>query len=146
MKTLIGGFCMAVLLAAASSDLRVPEAAQQGDGQAVRSLIDQKADVNAAQGDGMTALHWAAFKDDLETVQVLLQAGANVKATTRNGALTPLIMASRNGNAAMIAALLKAGSDVNTATADGMTALMAAAVSGNVEAAKVLLDHGANIH
>src|SRR5579864_5273170 len=146
MKTLIGGFCMALLLGAASSDLRVPEAAQQGDGQAIRSLLQEKADVNAAQGDGMTALHWAAFKDDLETAQVLLQAGANVKATTRIGALTPLIMASKNGDAPMIAALIKAGAEVNTATTDGMTPLMAVAVSGNVEAAKVLLDHGANVN
>src|SRR5579864_5539628 len=108
MKTLIGGFCMAVLLAAASSDLRVPEAAQQGDGQAVRSLIEQKADVNASQGDGMTALHWAAFKDDLETAKLLLAAGANLKATTRNGALTPLLLTCANGDPAMIEVFLSA--------------------------------------
>jgi ankyrin repeat protein len=146
MKTLIGGFCMVLLLGAASSDLRVPEAAQQGDGAAVRSLLQKNADVNAAQGDGMTALHWAAFKDDLETAQLLLQAGANPKVATRNGAITPLIMASKNGDAALIAALIKAGSEVNTATTDGMTPLMAAAVSGSVEAAKALLDHGANVN
>src|SRR5713101_8621246 len=146
MKTLIGGFCMALLLGAASSDLRVPEAAQQGDGPAVRSLLQEKADVTAAQGDGMTALHWAAFQDDLETAQLLLQAGANPKVTTRIGAITPLIMASKNGDAALIAALIKAGAEVNTATTDGMTPLMATAVSGNVEAAKALLDHGANVN
>ena len=146
MKTLIGGLCMTLALSAASSDLRVLEAAQRSDAQAVRSLLVEKADVNAAAGDGMTALHWAAYKDDLETAQLLLQAGASVKAATRNGAMTPLILASKNGNAVMIAALLKAGADANTATTDGMTALMAAAVSGQVEAAKVLVDHGANVN
>src|SRR5579864_4297178 len=131
MKTLIGALCMTLALSAASSDLRVLEAAQRSDAQAVRSLLLEKADVNAAAGDGMTALHWAAYKDDLETAQLLLQAGASVKAATRNGAITPLILASKNGNAAMIAALLKAGADANTATTDGMTTLMAAAASGH---------------
>src|SRR5260370_33936479 len=146
MKTLIGGFCMALLLGAASSDIRVPEAAQQGDGPAVRSLLQEKADVNAAQGDGMTALHWATFKDDLETAQLLLQAGANPKVTTRIGAITPLIMASKNGDAALIAALIKAGARRHAATTGGTTPLMAAAVSGNVESAKALLDRVANLN
>ena len=146
MKLLISGFWAVVLLSAANSDLRLPEAAQQDDGAKVRALLSDKADVNAAQGDGMTALHWAAFKDDLEMVQLLLQAGANVKATTRIGALTPLILASKNGDAPIVAALLKAGADANGASTDGMTPLMAAAVSGNVDAAQVLLDHGAKVN
>ncbi len=144
MRTLFGGLCVTLLLSAALADLRLVEAVQRGDTEAVRSLLQQKANVNSAQGDGMTALHWAAYKDDLETARLLLQAGASVNAVTRINALTPLIMASKNGNAALIAALLQAGADSNTATTDGMTPLMAAAAAGSVDAAAILLDHGAD--
>ncbi len=98
--------------------------------------------MNAAQGDGMTALHWAAFQDDFEIAEMLLGAGANVNASTRNGALTPLAMACTNGDPALIEALLKAGADANSTTMSGVTALMRAASSGSVDAVKVLLDHG----
>src|SRR5689334_16000865 len=86
--------------AAPGGDARVAAAAMNGDMQTVRSLVNQKADVNVALGDGMTALHWAAFKDDLEMAKLLLRAGANVKATTRIGDMTPLFVACTNGNAA----------------------------------------------
>jgi uncharacterized protein len=145
-KSLIGGLFMAALTWAASSDARVAEAAMQGDRDAVRALIEQKADVNGPQGDGMTALHWAAFKDDLETAKMLLAAGANLKATTRNGALTPFLLACANGNPAMIEAFLSAGADPSSAKADGATALMAAATSGKVDAVKILIDHGADVN
>ena len=65
-----------------------------------KTLLQQGRDVNAAQGDGMTALHWAAMKNDAELAQMLVYAGANVKATTRLGGNTPLVIAARNGNAA----------------------------------------------
>ena len=77
----------------------VADAAMRGDAR-VRTLLKQGADVNAAQGDGMTALHWAARNGDAELAQMLLYAGANVKATTRLGGYTPLLMASRAGHAA----------------------------------------------
>ena len=80
----------------------VADAAMAGDRDAVRALLKQAADVNAAQGDGMTALHWAAMKNDAELVQTLLSAGANVRATTRLGAYTPLLLAARSGSAAVI--------------------------------------------
>src|SRR5258708_16520549 len=88
-----------VVLLAQTKDLRVAVAASQGDGDAVAALIKQRADVNTAQGDGMTALHWAAFKDDLALTRTLLAAGANVKAATRNDSVTPIIIASETGNA-----------------------------------------------
>ena len=75
----------------------------QGDREAVRALLQRGGDVNAAQGDGMTALHWAAMKSDAELAQMLVYAGANVKATTRLGGYTPLVLAARNGNAAVVA-------------------------------------------
>ena len=158
-KSLIGGFCVAALMTATTGtlmgadtvqhegDLRLANAAMQGDRDEVRLLLQQKVDVNAAQGDGMTALHWAAFKDDLEMAKLLLTAGANVKAPTRIGAITPLYMACITGDATMIQAFLNAGADANAAnTVNGTTALMTAAQSGSPEAVKILLDHGANVN
>lgn len=146
MKNLIAGFCFAVLLSAASSDTRLADAAMQGDKDAVRSLLKQKADINSAHGDGATALHWAAYNDDLDMLKLLLAAGANMKAATRDGAITPLFMACSNGNAAMIEALLQAGADPKSVKSNGTTPLMIAAASGNTDAVKVLLDHGAEIN
>ena len=82
------------------------------DNAAVRNLLAAKADVNAPQADGTTALHWAARWDDLETASLLIQAGADAKAANHDGA-TPMFLASQNGSAAMIDQLLKAGADVN---------------------------------
>src|SRR5215475_3247357 len=104
---LIVGFLAALLASAA--DTRVADAVQQGDIVAVRSLLQQKVDVNVSQGDGSTALHWAAQMDGIEIAKLLLAAGANVKAVTRNGAMTPLLMACRSGSAAMIDLLIKGG-------------------------------------
>ena len=140
---LICGLSVALAMSAAPADTRLADAAQRGERQAVRALLQQKADVNAAQGDGMTALHWAAAGNDAELALLLIRAGANVKATTRVGAMTPLALAASNGNAAIIDALLNAGADANAATADGATALMTAAAAGSAEGVKALLAHGA---
>lgn len=144
MRVLMSGLLLAALVSA--GDSRVSEAAARGDRNAVRSLLQQGADIDGAQGDGSTALHWAALNDDLEMVNLLIAAGANVKVTTREGAITPLFMACQNGNAAIIAALLKAGAPANSVKANGTTALMMAAASGSAPAVKVLLDHGASVN
>jgi ankyrin repeat protein len=149
-RILIIGLCFALLLCvstfAVTVDSRIADAAMNSDHTAVSSLLKEKVDVNAPQGDGMTALHWAAFKDDLDLARTLVQAGANVQATTRNGALTPVVFAARNGNPAMIELFLKAGADANTADVNGTTVLMQAALAGNPEAVNVLLDRGANVN
>jgi ankyrin repeat protein len=124
----------------------VVEAAMSGNRDAVRTLLKDGADVNTAQADGMTALHWAAQKGDVELAKVLLYASANVRATTRIGGYTPLLIASRNGDAAMIETLVGAGADANNATTNGTTALMLAAAAGKVDAVKVLLAKGANVN
>jgi ankyrin len=117
-----------------------------GNRDAVRSLLQQKANVNAPQVDGTTALHWAVRADDLETADLLIRAGANVSAANRDGA-TPLLLAAVNGNASMLEKLIKAGADPNAPlTKHGDTALMMAARTGKTDALKMLLDHGAQVN
>ncbi|MBM3808432.1 MAG: hypothetical protein FJW22_09590 [Acidimicrobiia bacterium] len=124
----------------------IADAASRGDREAVKSLLQKAADVNAAQGDGMTALHWAAMNGDAELAQMLIVAGANIKATTRLGAYTPLYLASQHGQAQVLQALIKAGADIKTGTNNGTTPLMAAAASGRLDAVRVLLEHGADVN
>jgi ankyrin repeat protein len=137
-------FVLSITLLSAA-DTRLPDAAMNGDRETVRSLLKQKIEINGPQGDGATALHWAAFRDDLEMAKLLLAAGADPKAATREGAITPLFMACTNGSAPMIAELLKAGADPNAVNGNGTTALMTAASSGSADAVKLLLDRGADI-
>ena len=145
MRAGLGALALSTLLYAAPGS-PVADAAMQGNKEAVRSLLKQAADVNGAQGDGMTALHWAAMKDDADLAQLLLYAGANVRATTRIGAYTPLILAAKQGSAAVMAPLLKAGADANGPTSNGTTPLMLAAASGNVDAVRLLVEHGADVN
>jgi len=148
MKRTIGScvvllFLPIALFGAVRSD--VADAVMHGDRTAVLKLIEQHADVSAPQADGATALHWAVFRSDKETADILLRAGANPKAANREGS-TPLWLASVNGDAAILEALLKAGADANEHLPLGRTPLMAASRTGNVDAIKVLLDHGADVN
>ncbi len=148
LRGLAAGLVAGVLatgLLAAQAQAPVADAAMQGDRAAVKTLLQQGSDVNAAQGDGMTALHWAAMKNDAELAQMLVYAGANVRATTRLGSNTPLVIASRNGNAPVVQVLLKAGADAVAATSTGTTPLMLAAASGNADAVKALLAAGSDL-
>src|SRR3954468_12743135 len=122
------------------------EAAMNGNREAVKALLKEGADVNTTQADGMTALHWAAQKGDVELAKVLLYASANLKATTRIGGYTPLLIASKNGDAAMIEALTDAGADANTPTTNGTTPLMLASAAGKAAAVSALLAHGADVN
>ena len=135
---------LSVLVNAAGS-AAVADAVMKRDKDAVRTLLKEGADVNAAQGDGMTALHWASRSGDVELAQMLLYAGANVKATTRLGAYTPLMMAAEQGHAGVIAALLAAGADVKAANATGTTPLMLAALSGDARSVTMLVENGAEV-
>ena len=135
--------CATTLWAATAMDAPVAEAAARGDLESVRTLLRDGADVNAAQGDGMTALHWAALRGDSEMVSVLVYAGANISSTTRLGAYTPLHLASRDGRAGAVTLLLEAGSDANAATTTGATPLHLAAAGGDVPTLASLLEAGA---
>jgi ankyrin repeat protein len=137
---------VSVLAANGPDPLTVADAAKARDAATVRALLKNGADVNAAQGDGMTALHWAASNGDATLTQMLLAAGANIRATTRLGGITPLLMASQNGHADVVAALLAAGSDANSSTTTGATALMLAARSGSTAAVTRLVETGADIN
>ncbi len=124
----------------------VADAAMRGDLDAVRALLEQGADANEAQGDGMTALHWAARHADAEMAGLLITAGANVEAGTRIGRYTPLHLAGRAGGAAVVEALLAAGADVHARTTNsGVTPLHLAAESGSSDAIRVLADAGADL-
>ena len=132
--------------AAFAAPSEVADAVQNRDNARVAALLQRKADVNAAQPDGTTALEWAAHWNDLDTVTRLLHAGANPNAANRYGA-SPLSEAAGLGNPALIDMLLKAGASAKTLTTpDGETVLMTAARAGNLEAVKLLLDHGADVN
>jgi ankyrin repeat protein len=140
----LGALCLSALLVAAPSSLI--DAAMQGDKDGVRTLLKSGADVNAATGDGMTALHWAAQRGDVDVATMLIFAGANVGASTRLGGFTPLLMAAMNGHVAVIDALIAAGGDPNGANTNGTTPLMMAAASGRADAVTHLLDRGAAVN
>ena len=138
---------MGVVFAAAPSSSPVADFATKGDRDAVRTLLQQGADVNAAQGDGMTALHWAAELGDAEMAEMLIFAGANVEAETRVGHYTPLHVACRNGHAAVAEILLEAGSDVMARTMPaGSTPLHLAAASGSADIVRSLSSRGAEVN
>lgn len=124
----------------------VANAAMAGDTAAVRRLVASGANVNVAQGDGMTALHWAAERGDLKMASELIKAHASVKAVTREGSYTALHIASKDGNAAVVRALIKAGADVNAVTNSGATALHLAAGSGSADAVLALIEKGADVN
>ena len=152
MKRWLGLTCGVALLttawlAAAPSATPVADAAMRGDRDAVRALLKQGADVGAAHGDGMTALHWAAEHGDGDLAAMLLYAGANVAAVTRIGEYTPLHLASRAASVPVVEALLTAGASVAAKTApSGVTPLHLAAASGNAAVVKTLIAHGADVN
>jgi ankyrin repeat protein len=135
----------AATIEAAAGDVRLIEAVKQGDVAAVRVLISQRTDVNAAEADGSTALHWAVRRSDAPLVELLLKAGANARAATRYN-VTPLALASANGDAVSVEHLLKAGADANGTSEEGQTALMTASLTGDVKTIGVLVAHGANLN
>ena len=132
-------------LGATGHDLRLIEAVRQQDAEAVARLLAQDLDVNAAEADGSTALHWAAHEDDLETTRRLLRAGAHVNAANAHG-VTPLSLACTNGSGPLVKTLLGAGADPNAALWSGETVLMTCARTGSPEAVSALLAAGAEVN
>ena len=145
------GFVTVLVLASYTTTVRAADgiplidAARNADVAALRQLLKQRPDVNAATADGTTALHWASYRDDVESADLLIRAGAKVNAANDLGA-TPLWTASMTGSAAMVRRLLQAGADPNLALLLGETPLMAASRSGNPDVVAQLLDKGANMN
>ena len=147
-KQMISAYALVLLVSAVGFGANrsdVADAVMKGDKAALRTLLQQHADVNAPQPDGATALHWAVYRDEVETSDLLIRSGANAKAVNREGA-SVLSLACINGNAVLIEKLLKAGADVNERLANGETPLMMAARTGNVDAINVLLARGADVN
>jgi ankyrin repeat protein len=125
----------------------VADAAMRGDKTAVRDLLKQGADVNAAQGDGMSALHWAAERGDAELADLLIYGGANTGAVTRIGQYTPLHLAAKAASPALVNALIKAGADVNVkSNPSGATPVHLAALAGSVDVINALADAKAELN
>ena len=137
--------CVARFVAAAEPS-PIADAAQQGNKTLVRTLIQQKANLNSSQADGMTGLHWAAMNDDVAIAQMLIDAKADLNPVTRLGSYTPLYLAAQNGNASVADVLLRAGADLNRTTATGVTALMSAAASGSTRIIEALIAKEADVN
>ncbi|MDE2874914.1 MAG: ankyrin repeat domain-containing protein [Gemmatimonadota bacterium] len=135
---------LSVTGAAGPADSPVADAAERGDVKAVRALLRDGADVNTAQSDGMTALHWAATRNDAEIAGILLYAGATTRATTRLGGYTPLHVASRSGSTTVAELILAAGADPNVFTTTGVTAMHFAADADAAGVVALLAAHGAD--
>jgi ankyrin repeat protein len=129
-----------------AAESAVADAAMRRDAAAVRALIGQGADVNAAQGDGMTALHWAAQHGDSDLAGVLLASGATVDKVTRLGGYTALHFSSQRGHASTVARLLDARANAEARTSTGVRPLHLAAQGGSAAAVAALLDRGADIN
>ena len=151
MRATAIAICLIVAGAAAEAagpavprDTRLIDAIKAGNSAAAASLLQKKVDVNVAEADGTTALHWAIRNDDAGLVDRLIRAGANPKAENRYG-VTPISLACENGSAPVVERLLKAGVSANATGPLGETALHLCARTGKPEAVRALLAHGASI-
>ena len=133
------------VLVASAAESPVADAAMREDINTVRALLREGADVNASQGDGMTALHWSALTDDVTTMEVLLYAGAVVEPMTRLGGYTPLHLAAMQGNSDAVARLLEAGSDGERITDTGVSPLHLAAQAGQLASISALISAGVHV-
>ena len=144
-RWMVLGFAVTLGGAAGAELPTLIDAAKNSDRSALRALlkpgVDVNAAVNATGGDGTTALHWASYRDDLESADLLIRAGANVNAANDLG-VTPLWTATQNGSAAMTRRLLEAGANPNAKLASGETLVMTAARSGKADVVELLLAKG----
>src|SRR5262249_49037770 len=138
-------FSLAAAGTAAAADASLAGLIQAGNRDAALKMIAAGTDVNAAQGDGTTPLHWAVYKVDADLARALLERGAKPDVINKYGS-SPLAEAVKVGNARLVGMLLDAGSNVEVPNQEGQTALMLAARAGSVEVAELLVRHGANVN
>jgi ankyrin repeat protein len=129
----------------ATADLRLIQAVKDADVESTRRLVKDHVDVNAPQGDGTTALHWAAYLDNLTIADLLIHSGAHVSAANDDGA-TPLHLACTNRSSTMVDRLLAAGANPNAKLLNGETVLMTCSRTGEAQTVKMLLAHGADVN
>ena len=137
--------CWLAMVGAASANETLPDRIQVGDREGALEMIAAGADVNGAQGDGTTPLHWAVYRVDVELIRLLLERGAKPDAINNYGS-SPLAEAAKVGNAQLVEILLDAGADVESANQEGQTALMLAARAGSINVAEVLVGRGADVN
>lgn len=125
-----------------SKSKRLISAAFSGDVVIIRRFIEQGVDINAGDKDGMTALHGAAGRSQLNAMRVLLEAGADVDARDREG-FTPLMAAATMGRVDAMRVLLKFGADMDARSIKGYAAVNAATATGEAGAVEFLLSRGA---
>src|SRR5215468_10856831 len=147
VKRIVPAVVLSLALAgtAAAADNSLAGKIQAGDRAAALKMIAAGADVNAAQGDGTTPLHWAVYKIDAELTRALLARGAKPDVINNYGS-SPLAEAVKAANARLVGMLLDAGSNVEVPNQEGQTALMLAARAGSLEVAELLVRHGANVN
>lgn len=145
MNKLIAAAAITLASMPAFAQSPLADAIENGRREAALELIAEGADVNMAQGDGTTPLHWAAYHLDTELVERLIDRGARANTLNSYGA-SPLGEAAKAANADLVELLLKAGAQVDAANADGETALMLTARTGSAEVARLLIDAGADVN
>ena len=128
----------------AAADAPLADAVETGDATTAVRLLKTNPDPDAAQPDGMTALHWAVHRDHEPLTARLIAAGADAGAATHYG-VTPLSLACVNGHGAIVRRLLAAGADPQRVEAGGETPLMLAARTGRPDAVAALLGAGAKV-
>jgi ankyrin repeat protein len=141
------GILAAIFLAASPAEAQqsLADLVQAGNRQAALEALEAGADVDAAQGDGTTALHWAVYRIDTELVEALIAHGADADVTNLYGS-SPLAEAVKVANVSLVERLLDAGADVESPNLDGQTALMLAARSASMDVARLLVEHGADVN
>ena len=142
---LIAPLLAVAAVSAAPPEAPLIEAVKAGDRTAVERILDGGGDPDVRLPDGTAALHWAAYRDDLETADLLLRAGAAVDAANRYG-VTPLALAGERGFGAIVERLLQSGADPNTSRRGGETVLMSASRAGDMRSVAALIAAGADVN
>jgi ankyrin len=145
MTACIAALLLSLPLVASAAPGDLADAMMRGDTTTARALLAGGADVNEAQLNGSTPLHWAVYRDDAELAEAFIEAGATLDTRTREG-ISPLYLASLYGNPAMIGALLEAGADVSAEGPNGESMLMLASRNGNPDAMRLLIEAGSDVN